>query len=95
MAIEHANSFVEKIFEDDEFLKCIVEKRNYNKNDDTNEEIENKKIMEIANSMGFRFDSDEFKEACKSYMSNIDGWEAAQKIFHVLKVVSNIYKQNM
>ncbi len=94
MAIEHANSFVEKIFEDDEFLKSIIKKRGYNRHEDTNEDMENEKIVEIANSMGFKFDVEEFKSSCRQYMSNLDGLAAAQKIFHVLKVVANSYKEN-
>ena len=94
MAMEHAKSFVERIFENDEFLKTIVKKRGYTKNENTNEEIESKKIVEIANDMGFKFDVDEFKDACKIYMSSIGGWEATQRIFHVLKVAASVYKNN-
>ena len=95
MAMNHANSFVERIFENDEFLKTIIVKRGYSKNEDTNEEIESQKLVEIANEMGFNLNIDEFKEACKEYMSNYDGWEATQKIFHVFKVVAKYYKESM
>ena len=94
MAMEHANSFVEKIFENDEFLKTIIKKRGYTKYENTNEEVETEKLINIANEMGFKFNVDEFKEACKLYMSKLDGWEATQRIFHVFKVVGKNYKEN-
>ena len=94
MAMEHANSFVEKIFENDEFLRTIIKRRGYSKEDNTNEEIETEKLIEIANTMGFKFDADEFKEACKIYMSKLDGWEATQRIFHVFRIVAKNYKEN-
>ena len=93
MAMEHANSFVERIFENDEFLKTIIEKRGYTRNENTNEEMEYQKLVQIANEMGFRFDADEFKDACKNYMSSFDGWQATQKIFHVFKIVGKNYKE--
>lgn len=95
MAMEHAKSFVEKIFENDEFIKAVVIKRGYKKDENTSEDIENEKLIEIANDMGFKFNIDEFKEACKNYMINLDGWEATQKVFHVLRVATNIAKENM
>lgn len=95
MAMDHAKSFVEKIFENDEFIKTVIIKRAYKRNENTNEEIENEKIVEIANNMGFKFNVDEFKSACKEYMTNIDGWEAAGKIFHILKIAESISKENM
>lgn len=94
MAMEHANSFVERLFENDEFLKTIIKKRGYTKSENTNEDIETEKLIGIANDMGFKFDADEFKEACKTYMSELDGWEATQKIFHVFRIVAKNYKEN-
>ena len=94
MAMEHANSFVERLFEDDEFIKTILKKRGFNKNERTNRQIENEKIVEIANEMGFKFDVNEYESACKSYMTGIDGWDASQKIFHILKVASDLYYES-
>ena len=90
MAMDHANSFVERIFENDEFVRGIIKKRGYNRNERTSEEYENEKIVEIANSMGFKFGVEEYKTACKEYMSGLDGWEAVQKIFHVLKIAAEV-----
>ncbi|MBR1883437.1 MAG: hypothetical protein IJ809_00560 [Clostridia bacterium] len=91
MAMENANIFVERLFEDDIFIKTVLKKRNFNKNERTSEEIENEKIVKIANEMGFEFSIDEYKTACKAYMNKIDGWEASQKIFHILKIASDMY----
>ncbi len=92
MAMEHANSFVERIFENDEFVRTIIKKKGFSNPRETNEDMENEKIVKVANDMGFKFDVDEFKLACRSYMSSMDGWESVQKVFHVLKVAANSYR---
>lgn len=92
MAIEHANSFLVRMFENDDFLTTIIEKRSYTRGENTTGDAECQRIVEIANEMGFRFNADEFKSACNNYMSDFDGWGTVQKIFHIFRVVNKKYK---
>lgn len=94
MAIEHANSFVERIFENDEFLKAIIIKRGFSKNEHIDKDMETEKIVKIANDMGFKFNISEYESAFQAYMGSIDGWEAAQKIFHMFKILAMTYQEN-
>lgn len=94
MAMEHAKNFVEKFFEDDEFIKTIVRKRGFTRYENKSEDDENAKIVKAANEMGFKFDLDEYKTANKEYMNNLGGWEAAQRICHMLKVVMSMSNEN-
>ncbi|MBR3133224.1 MAG: Nif11-like leader peptide family natural product precursor [Clostridia bacterium] len=94
MAIEHANSFVRKVFEDDEFLKTVVRKRGFSRNESNKEAAENEKMVKVANDMGFHFDEEEYIKANQEYMNSLTGWEAARKVFHMVKVAAYVSREN-
>lgn len=93
MAISHAKSFVSKFFEDDEFTKMVIRNSNFAKNESNKEEAENKKMVSVANQLGFDFDEKEYVEASKEYMNNLGGWDAARKVFHIVKIASYVYNE--
>ena len=90
MAIEHAKSFVENFFENDEFIKEVIRERGFSKTEDNSEDAENNRMVNVANKMGFRFDVEEYKSACKDYMNGLGGWEATIRIFHMIRVATNV-----
>ncbi|MBP3255672.1 MAG: hypothetical protein J6M60_04195 [Clostridia bacterium] len=94
MAIDHANSFVCNFFEDDIFLKEVLNRRGFERYDEKNVDAENAKIVEIANEMGFHFDINEYAEANKNYMNELGGWEASKRVFHMIKVAANLAREN-
>ena len=94
MSLAHAKSFVEKFFEDDEFVKMVVRKRGFSKNESNKEAAENAKMVKVANELGFKFDENEYVEANKEYMNELGGWEAARKVFHIIKVASYTMDEN-
>ncbi len=94
MSMAHANNFVENFFEDAEFLKTVMKKRGFDETTDKSENAENIRIVNVANDIGFKFDLEEYQEACKNYMNELGGWEAAKKIFRMLNTVSKLVKEN-
>lgn len=94
MAMEHAESFVEKFFTNDEFIKEVVRRRGFSKYEHSSDEIENEKLVHIANEMGFKFDVEEYKTASMNYMNSLGGWEAAKAICHMLKVAIRLRDEN-
>ena len=93
MAIEHANSFVNNFFEDEEFTRTVIE-NGFSHKDERDTYSENEIMVMVANEMGFNFDLDEYQEACKEYMESLGGWESAKKVFSVIKVATDIAKNN-
>ena len=93
MAMEHANSFVQKFFEDEKFLKLVLEKRGFSRNENNTEEEENKKMVQVANEMGFKFDEEEYKKANMEYVNEIGGWETALRIFRIMKIAAKTAKE--
>ena len=93
MSVAHAQSFVEKFFEDDEFLKQVISLRGFSKYENSNENSENEKMVVVANKMGFIFNSEEYMQANKEYANNLGGWETMKKVFHAIKIASYISKE--
>lgn len=94
MSMTHAQSFVEKFFEDDQFVKEVLLHRGFDETDSNNEDAENERIVKAASEMGFKFSVEEYKEANKEYMNNIGGWETMRKIFHLIKVATKFVNEN-
>lgn len=94
MSMSHAKSFVEKFFEDDEFTKTVVRKRQFSRNESNKEKAENEKMIKAANELGFNFNEEEYIEANKEYMNKLTGWEAAKKVFHIVKVAAYVSQEN-
>ena len=94
MAIEHAKAFVNNFFEDDEFTKTVIRKRGFSRNEENSESMQNEKMVEVANEMGFNFDATEYIDACKEYMNELGGWESAKKVFHIVSIAVNISKES-
>lgn len=94
MAMEHARSFVEKLFDNDEFLKQVIIKRGFKEHEGLSEDLENERMVKIANEMGFRFTVEEYAQANEEYMNEIGGFGAMKKIFHMIKVAASVEKEN-
>ena len=94
MSKEHAQSFVERFFEDDEFVKEVLVHRGFQKHEGNDEEAENQRMVAAAWEMGFKFDVEEYKAANKEYLNELGGWETMRKIFHLLKLATNLSNDN-
>ena len=92
MSIESARDFVNKFYEDKEFLKDFYKRKGFELKSDRTEEIEYREIIEIAKDMGFDFEVQEFKDASKGYANDVGKWKAFKKIFYLLKI-RNIAKK--
>ena len=90
MPVSHAQNFVENFFEDDEFLKEVLRHRGFERHENNSEEAENERMAKIADKMGFKFDVEEYKMAIKEYANNLGGWESMKKVFHMMKIATNV-----
>lgn len=86
MSNESARDFVNKFYEDEEFLKDFYKRKGFELKSDRTEESEYREIAEIAKQMGFDFEVQEFKDASKGYVNDVGKWQAFKKIFYLVKI---------
>lgn len=98
MAIESASEFVKNFYEDDELIKELYRKGilkpagTYDKNSD--EEEQQRKIVEAAKEMGYDFTIEEYRNANKEYGNSVGIFKMIGKIRNVGKVVKEADKKS-
>ena len=98
MSKEKAKEFVEKFYNDDDFLFKVIYESGMDqwrgkKGQEMEDEEQNKAIIDAAGKLGYEITSEEFKAANKEYSEGIGGWQVVKKIFHVAKVGKKVAKE--
>ena len=93
MSIESARNFVNKFYDDEEFLKDFYKRKGFEPSKNRTEESEYREIVQIAKDMGFEFEVQEFKDASKGYANDVGKWKAFKKIFYLIKVRNKTKKE--
>lgn len=91
MSKESAKSFVEKFYNDDEFIREFTLKGGLNSKA-TNEEKQ-EAIMKVSKEMGFDFNDEEYTEALKNYFEGKGVWSAIKTFRHFNKVAKKAEKE--
>ena len=86
MSVESARDFVNKFYEDEEFLKEFFKRKGFEPKENRTEETEYREIVEIARDMGYDFEVQEFKNASREYGKNVGKMKSIKKIFYIVKI---------
>ena len=93
MSKESAKEFVEKFYNDDEFIREFTLKGGVNSRA-TNEEKQ-ASLMRVAKEMKFNFNEEEYNEAIKNYFDGMGVWSAIKTFRHFNKVAKKAEKERI
>ena len=91
MALETANEFVRKTFNDDEFLKEVIRHGGFN--DKAPDEEKTFLITKAAKELGYDVTEDEYTEASGAYFKELGVFGVIKTLRHVGKVVKKVRKE--
>ena len=93
MSKESAKSFVEKFYNDDEFIREFTLKGGVNSKATDDEKKES--VMRVSKEMGFSFNDEEYTEALKNYFDGKGVWFAIKTFRHFNKVAKKAEKERI
>ena len=91
MAKESAKEFVEKFYNDDDFLREFVLKGGLNSK--ASDEEKKELIMKTSKEMGFDFTKEEYDEAGKNYFEGKGVFFAIKTFSHLNKIAKKAEKE--
>ncbi|MBR3325095.1 MAG: hypothetical protein IKG14_03510 [Clostridia bacterium] len=91
MSMENANTFVKKLFGDDEFIKEFYKNGGIKK--DGSDKEKNDTMINTANKMGYDIDEQEFKKATEDYFAKKGTWGTIKTFMHFNKVIKSAEKE--
>ena len=91
MSKESAQSFVNKFYNDDEFIREFTLKGGVNSK--ATDDEKKASIMRVAKEMGFSFNDEEYTEALKNYFEGKGVWSAIKTFRHFNKIAKKAEKE--
>ncbi|MBQ3475145.1 MAG: Nif11-like leader peptide family natural product precursor [Bacilli bacterium] len=91
MSKESAKSFVDKFYNDDEFIRELTLKGGVNSK--ASEEERSKLLMKVSKEMGFNFTEEEYSDAVKKYFEGKGVWTAIKTFRHFNKIAKKAEKE--
>lgn len=96
MAMDSAKSFVNKFFEDDEFIREFYKNGGFissEKGSKPDTDAQNAKMVEVAGKMGYDFTMEEYQAANKEYVDSVGAWKSMKKMVHMARTVKKLEKE--
>ena len=98
MSKEKAKEFVEKFFNDDDFMSKVIYESGMDqwrgkKGQEIEDGEQDKAITNAASKLGYEITPEEYKAASKEYTESIGGWQTIKKVFHLAKISKQVAKE--